>query len=280
MNLQKLTVGQMAEMNHVSEQTLRLYDRKGLLQPQYVDPATGYRYYHITQSARLDLIQNLKLYGMTLQQIKALLDENDAGSLQRLLAQQIHSVEEKIQKLEHSLTAINRMMDNFRRYEAMPKNGEIFIEFIPERYIYRYNCGLNYFDQDQTGYEYMLRKLKHHIADEGIPFSYFCNVGTIIRKEKLLSGELFSDEVFFFADEVSGVDHLETLPPSAYVCLCSQEFSDETENVRRLMEYIRSHHCEILGDYLCEVIIDFLVLDFQNRRMFYKTQIPVRFPQQ
>lgn len=277
MNLQKLTIGQMAEMNHVSEQTLRLYDRKGLLRPQSVDRVTGYRYYHITQSARLDLIQNLKLYGMTLQQIKTILEEHDAGSLQRLLTRQTQAVEEKIRKLEHSLTAINRMVENYKRYEAMPQNGEIFIEFIPERYIYRYNCGINYFDQDQSGYEYMLRKLKHHIADQGIPFSYFCNVGTTIRRERLLAGELYSDEVFFFAEQVTSMDNLETLPAGAYVCLCSSEFSHEADNVRRLMDYITAHDCQILGDYLCEVIIDFLALDFEHRKVFYKTQIPVRF---
>ena len=65
MDLQKLSIGQMAELNHVSEQTLRLYDKEGLFVPRCVDPVTGYRYYHITQSARLDLIQNMKVYGMT-----------------------------------------------------------------------------------------------------------------------------------------------------------------------------------------------------------------------
>lgn len=33
MDLQKLSIGQMAELNHVSEQTLRLYDKEGLLRP-------------------------------------------------------------------------------------------------------------------------------------------------------------------------------------------------------------------------------------------------------
>ena len=61
MDLQKLTVGQMAELNQVSEQTLRLYDREGLLKPRLTDERTGYRYYHILQSARLDLIPNLKV---------------------------------------------------------------------------------------------------------------------------------------------------------------------------------------------------------------------------
>ena len=34
MDLEKLTIGQMAELNHVSEQTLRLYDREGLMKPR------------------------------------------------------------------------------------------------------------------------------------------------------------------------------------------------------------------------------------------------------
>lgn len=41
MELQKLTVSQMAQLNHVSGQTLRLYDRNGLLSPAMTDPATG-----------------------------------------------------------------------------------------------------------------------------------------------------------------------------------------------------------------------------------------------
>lgn len=57
MDLQRLTIGQMAQLNHISEQTLRLYDREGILKAQEVDPETGYRYYHILQSARIDLIK-------------------------------------------------------------------------------------------------------------------------------------------------------------------------------------------------------------------------------
>ena len=74
MDLQRLTIGQMAQLNHVSEQTLRLYDKEGILKAQEVDPETGYRYYHILQSARIDLIQNMKMYGLTLKQIRNLLD--------------------------------------------------------------------------------------------------------------------------------------------------------------------------------------------------------------
>lgn len=277
MDLQKLSIGQMAELNHVSEQTLRLYDKEGLLVPRCVDPVTGYRYYHIIQSAKLDLIQNMKIYGMTLRQIRSFLDSNDPAALRALLTEQAASIEERIRQLRRSQSAITRTLDNYRRYEAMPRNGEIFLEYIPERRIFRYSCDVNYFDQDESGYEYMLRQMKTNLVANNMPLSYFTNIGTIIRREHLVPDALFSNEVFLFVDEDDSSQAMETLPAASYLCLCSDEFSMEAANVRRLLEYVQTRGCEIAGDYICEVVVDFPMLDFDRRRMFYKAQIPVRF---
>ena len=277
MDLQKLSIGQMAELNHVSEQTLRLYDKEGLLVPRCVDPVTGYRYYHITQSAKLDLIQNMKVYGMTLRQIRSFLDSNDPVALRKMLSEQAASIEERIRQLRRSQSAITRTLDNYRRYEAMPQNGEIFLEYIQERRIFRYSCDVNYFDQDESGYEYMLRQMKTNLVANNMPLSYFTNIGTIIRREHLVPDALFSNEVFLFVDENDSSQAMETLPAASYLCLCSDEFSMEAENVRRLLDYVQTHGCKIAGDYICEVVVDFPMLDFNRRRMFYKAQIPVRF---
>ena len=277
MDLQKLSIGQMAELNHVSEQTLRLYDKEGLLVPRCVAPVTGYRYYHIIQSAKLDLIQNKKVYGMTLRQIRSFLDSNDPAALRALLSEQAASIEERIRQLRRSQSAITRTLDNYRRYEAMPRNGEIFLEYIPERRIFRYSCDVNYFDQDESGYEYMLRQMKTNLVANNMPLSYFTNIGTIIRREHLVPDSLFSNEVFLFVDEDDSSQAMETLPAASYLCLCSDEFSMEAANVRRLLDYVQTRGCEIAGDYICEVVVDFPMLDFDRRRMFYKAQIPVRF---
>ena len=277
MDLQKLSIGQMAELNHVSEQTLRLYDKEGLLVPRCVDPVTGYRYYHIIQSAKLDLIQNMKVYGMTLRQIRSFLDSNDPAALRALLTEQADSIEERIRQLRRSQSAITRTLDNYRRYEALPRNGEIFLEYIPERRIFHYNCDVNYFDQDESGYEYMLRQMKTNLVANNMPLSYFTNIGTIIRREHLVPDALFSNEVFLFVDEDDSSQAMETLPAASYLCLCSDEFSMEAANVRRLLDYVQTRGCEIAGDYICEVVVDFPMLDFDRRRMFYKAQIPVRF---
>ena len=55
-----LPIGKMAELNHVSISTLRLYDKLNLLKPQFVDEETGYRYYDIHQNARMDMIAYMK----------------------------------------------------------------------------------------------------------------------------------------------------------------------------------------------------------------------------
>ena len=46
----KITIGQMAKLNHTTLATLRLYDEKGLLKPIEVNPKSNYRIYDVRQS--------------------------------------------------------------------------------------------------------------------------------------------------------------------------------------------------------------------------------------
>lgn len=275
MDLQRLSIGQMAQLNHVSEQTLRLYSRNGLLTPAFTDGETGYRYYHIGQSARLDMIQYLKASGMTLKQIAALLDGGGPEQMKDLLQKQLTSIDEEMHRLHQARAAVLRNLSNYEKYEALPKDGAPFFEFIEKRHLYSYTCGENFFEQDGAGYEYMLRKLKRHLVDQDIPLSYFSNIGTIIRKPHLLNGQLYSNEVFLFVDDSDVTEMVEELPAGLYLCICSGDFYAEARNAQLLLDEIDRRGCRINGDYVCEVIMDFPALEFHRRRMFYKIQIPV-----
>ena len=277
MDLQRLTIGQMAQLNHISEQTLRLYDREGLLKAQSVDPESGYRYYHILQSARIDLIQNMKMYGLTLKQIKNLLESEDAGKIREKLEAQSADIEKRLQQLSGVRSTLNRVLDNYKRYEALPKNGQIFLEYQPQRKIYCCSCEQDFFEQDETGYEYMLRQLKQHLVNHEIPLSLFCNIGTIIRRDNLEQERLSSNEVFLFVDDEDEIGDCETVPAATYVCMCFGDFNKEEENAEKLLDYIKDMEYHIEGDYLCEAIIDFPVLEHGKRHIFSKIQIPVTF---
>ena len=275
MNLQRLTIGQMAKLNQISQQTLRLYDREGLLTPMITDPHTGYRYYHIIQSARLDMIQYMKASGMTLKQIRPLLNEGNSQTIKQFLHQQQHAIERQIEDLIRSKRSIVRTLENYRQYEALPKDGQMFIEYIPQRFIYRYTSEKDFFDQDYTGYEYMLRELKMHLACNDLAMSYFCNVGTIMPQENLLNDHFSAHDVFLIVDPEDDMIQSETIPAAMYYCTCSDDFYAEKANARRLMEQIRNSGFQVCGDYLCEVLVEFPVFENDKRNMFYKIEIPI-----
>ena len=57
-----ISITEMAKLRKITTETLRHYDRIGLLAPAY----TGYRYYSITQYEKLGTIRELKNLGMSL----------------------------------------------------------------------------------------------------------------------------------------------------------------------------------------------------------------------
>ena len=91
-----LTIGQMAKLNRISEQTLRLYEKKGLLQPVSRDDLTGYRFYDIRQSAVLDMIRYMKALGMNLKEIKIQLKEKDMCYMHEILKQRQNQIDKDI----------------------------------------------------------------------------------------------------------------------------------------------------------------------------------------
>ena len=67
-------IGEFARLGGVSARTLRHYDEIGLLRPATVDPDTGYRGYSAAQLGQLTRIMALKELGLSLPQVRRLID--------------------------------------------------------------------------------------------------------------------------------------------------------------------------------------------------------------
>ena len=78
-------IGDIARLFHLSVGTLRHYEKRGLLQPEYVDPQTGYRYYSIRQFESLNTIRYLRVLDTPLNQIADFLKNRDVCHIQELL---------------------------------------------------------------------------------------------------------------------------------------------------------------------------------------------------
>ncbi|MFC7220324.1 MerR family transcriptional regulator [Streptomyces polyrhachis] len=80
------TIGEFAGHGRVSVRMLRHYDAVGLLRPARTDPVSGYRFYEAAQLARLNRVIALKDLGFTLEQVRAILDEDvGTGELRGML---------------------------------------------------------------------------------------------------------------------------------------------------------------------------------------------------
>lgn len=192
-----LPIGKMAKLNNISEQTLRLYDKIGLLKPYYIDNSTGYRYYSINQSAKLDIIQYMKELGIPLKDIKKQLESHDIRIVEKILERQRDYIDKKIIELNQKRNAVIRSLETYHRYLSSPKEGNVVLEYIPERRIYCYDSKINIYDHGLETYEYILRELRKHILLNRLPTIYFCNVGSILRKNMLEIEKFFSTEIFF-----------------------------------------------------------------------------------
>lgn len=275
-DVKKMTIGQMAKMNHVSEQTLRLYHREGLFSPLYQDANNGYRYYDIRQSAQLDMIQYMKALGMPLKEIKSHMKDWDTGRVKKLLRKNLEAAEARIDALNLQKRAIERMLDSYERYESAPPDGAIVLEYIPKRQMYVTNASTNFYDYDIAEYEKILRNLKEDMIAHDISPFYFANAGTILKRENFMERNLYSTQIFVFVDREYVDENLITvIPASAYLCIYCDRFEKEKRYIERLLATIEEKHYVVTGDYICEVVVE-MPLDYQERGMFLRLQVPIR----
>lgn len=270
----------MAKVNKITIQTLRHYDNIGLLKPSMVDEDTGYRYYHINQSAKLDLINYMKLLGMSLDKIKKLFEKNNPELIIENLNEQLKWIEENKKKLEVMERGAMRFRENLKEYTRTLEDESINIVEFPERRIFCYDSGVNIYEKGIETYEYMLRELKNQVQINNLPMIYFYNVGSIIRRKNIAARNYKSTEIFVFVDnDYSSEEGFEKVIEGKYACICfkgEEGFENELYHAEKLLDFINENDYEITGDYLCEVITELPVFNENSRGMFIRLQVPIR----
>jgi MerR family copper efflux transcriptional regulator len=102
LSMEGLGIGELAKRGGVGIDTVRYYERNGLLAPR-ARLASGYRRYGDLELARLRFIRRAQALGFTLRQIKELLAlsaQRDVGRVKRSAQAKLVDVEGRIAALE------------------------------------------------------------------------------------------------------------------------------------------------------------------------------------
>ncbi|MGH8248136.1 MAG: MerR family transcriptional regulator [Gammaproteobacteria bacterium] len=111
-----LFIGQVARQTGVSVETIRFYERQGLIQ-EPPRRASGYRQYGENDVNRLAFIQQAKSLGFSLHEIGELLSlkiDPDATchEVREQAQAKLQDIEEKIRKLKRMQQALKRLVDH------------------------------------------------------------------------------------------------------------------------------------------------------------------------
>lgn len=104
------TISEFARLRSIDINSLRYYEKLGILIPVYIDPNTKYRYYSAEQLAELDVILLCINLGIPLKQLKNYIDESGTFHSRALVEEGKRLTEEKIRELQTGLHGIEHTL--------------------------------------------------------------------------------------------------------------------------------------------------------------------------
>lgn len=285
---ERISIGEMAETFKVSQRTLRLYHDMDLLAPQYVDEKTGYRYYSRSQFPRLERILQMKNIGLSLKQIKSMLDERNLSVYEALLNERIDELDEKISQDTASRNLLVKQLNSCARLRNPPAQDAAFIEFIPKRFAFRFEIEAYDLHDDYGGtspWETAMEKVRDILTRNNLPLSLLQQSCCSITQQNLTKRQYVCDRAFLLTDGPVQTSLPQVIIQSGtYACMyrnyTALDGRSESLGLDKLLQFITDNHYQIVGSYLGEVVAKTSIFDYSNNTIMVKLQIPVKISEQ
>lgn len=242
---QKLfSIGDMAKLFHISVSTLRHYEAKGLLTPEYIAPESGYRYYSVRQFEPLNTIRYLRALDMPLEEISDFLQNREVARIADKLRRQKAALHEK----QRELARIEQKIDN--RLRRIAEAEQATIDVI--EHVVLPPCRVVWMDtrlhlEGKFDMEESIRSLERAENEAAV---FLGKVGLGLLPEHLEAGDFSAyDGIFLVLDREDRYDgETRLLPQETCVRLRFRgSHAQSPAQYRRLMRYIRENGLHVGG---------------------------------
>lgn len=105
-----LAIGEFSRLTHLSVRTLRRYHEAGLLEPDVVDGATGYRYYTAEQIPTAQVIHRLRELDVPLADVQRILRSPDPEQRSALVAEHLGRLESELARTRAAVVSLRRLL--------------------------------------------------------------------------------------------------------------------------------------------------------------------------
>lgn len=112
-----MTTAEFAKLCHVEKRTLFFYDEIGLLKPERV-LENRYRLYGMNQYRKMDMLKALQSTGMSLEEIKTLMNSTDRKETLHAYRTQTQQLKEKIAAMQDTLSYLEEVITLMEAWNA------------------------------------------------------------------------------------------------------------------------------------------------------------------
>lgn len=124
-------IGLFSKITKVTVKALRFYEEEGLLQPEFTEAATGYRYYSSAQLPRAYKIVSLRQCGFSIPEIREILCGKNIAAR---FAERKAALEREAIETSRQLTAINHYIDSLGDDSSIP--CQVVVKELPRVLVY------------------------------------------------------------------------------------------------------------------------------------------------
>lgn len=252
------SIGEAAKAVNTTSETLRHYDRIGLVKPSKTDEWTHYRYYTKQDIVRLHTVRALQQMDLPLKKIKEVLAYDDLEKILAFLSAAEKRADEKIAAIQYSKGKILAAKQDYEsKYHRQPETSVYKINECPARVILLSDTLTTPTLDTLWNYLSHFYNLLPEPLREQFQFEDLAGVYTSGGRSSL----------FAVCARFVDTDGLKTLPAGRYLCAdCTEETkADITDQLLRTAE--KEHH--VIPKFTVEQIIVSGILQWKYQVQVY-----------
>lgn len=241
------SIGEMSKLQNVSIETLRHYDRLGLLNAEYINENTGYRYYSTKSFVKIYLIKQCKAIGLSLEEIKDIMDDyTSLESILNIVKNQKEIINKKIIELNNIKSSIESLENSIEEALDIGIN-KVFIKYNKERNLKKFNYTGRYTEE----FEMNLRKSILEVEKE------YNSINLDIAFETSYKDLMESNEVIYTKTMIelahykeSDDENIVTLKEGNYITFYFDDnFYDNKKYYDEVTNYIKNNKIDVIGEF-------------------------------
>ena len=260
-----ITAGEFAKLCNTTRDTLRYYDKMGILVPQK-NTENGYHYYSHRQITSFYFINFFRDLDCPVRDLKEYLRDAESEEFFTFLYSQYDSLLKMKKELDTKLSVLTGSIDIINHIQQNPE-GKVILEKLEKPLRIKLTPILS---SPSTKFDEITSDITEHIK--------ICNqlngirtfpLGGVMERHSFISKNYSYSEVFSMAEEYCNDPMIHTLPTHTIVSCVNRDSKESIESVYdRMKVYIRENKLEIKSDIYSLSLVN--VVDANQEKRYLK----------